>query len=207
MPQDHFEEDVAALYDESSRDMFAPEVLSTAVDVLAELAGDGAALEFAIGTGRVALPLADRGVPVSGIDLSTAMVSRLSAKDGARRIKVTIGDIATTRVGEAFRLVYLVFNTIGNLTTQDEQVACFANAAAHLQPGGYFLIEVGVPISDACRLDKTPVCSPMPRATSATTSTSTSSPNKRNHTISSLVYRAHANRERRSGTYGRRSST
>ncbi len=145
VPQDHFEEDVAALYDESSRDMFAPEVLSTTVDVLAELAGDGAALEFAIGTGRVALPLADRGVPVSGIDLSTAMVSRLSAKDGARRIKVTIGDIATTRVGGAFRLVYLVFNTIGNLTTQDEQVACFANAAAHLQPGGYFVIEVGVP--------------------------------------------------------------
>ena len=145
MPQDHFGEEVAALYDESPRDMFAPEVLGTTVDVLAELSGDGAALEFAIGTGRVALPLADRGVPVSGIELSTAMVSRLRAKDGAHRIKVTIGDMATTRVGEGFRLVYLVFNTIGNLTTQDEQVACFANAAAHLQLGGYFVIEVGVP--------------------------------------------------------------
>src|SRR5580658_569871 len=125
--------------------MFAPEVLTMTVDVLAELAGDGGALEFAIGTGRLALPLAERGVPVSGIDLSTAMVSRLSTKDVARRIKVTIGDIATTRVGGTFRLVYLVFNTIGNLTTQDEQVACFTNAAAHLQPGGYFVIEVGVP--------------------------------------------------------------
>ncbi len=108
--------------------------------------GTEPALEFGIGTGRVALPIADRGVPVSGIDLSTGMVSRLSAKDGARRIKVTIGDIATTRVpGTDFRLVYLVFNTIGNLATQDEQVACFANAAAQLQPGGYFVIEVGVP--------------------------------------------------------------
>ncbi len=145
MPQDHFEEDVAELYDESSRDMFSPDVLGATVDVLAELAGDGAALEFAIGTGRVALPLADRGVPVSGIDLSTAMISRLSAKDGAHRIKVTIGDMATTRVGEGFRLVYLVFNSIGNLTTQDAQVACFANAAGHLQLGGYFVIEVGVP--------------------------------------------------------------
>jgi SAM-dependent methyltransferase len=145
MPQDHFGEEVAALYDESSRDMFAPDVLRATVDVLAELAGDGAALEFAIGTGRVALPLADRGVPVSGIELSTAMVDRLRAKDGADRIKVTIGDIATTRVGDNFSLVYLVFNTIGNLTTQDEQVACFVNAAAHLQPGGYFVIEVGVP--------------------------------------------------------------
>ena len=145
MPQDYFGEDVAALYDESSRDMYTPEVLRATVEVLAELAGDGAAVEFAIGTGRVALPLADRGVPVSGIELSTAMVSRLRAKDGADRIKVTIGDMATTRVGHDFRLVYLVFNTIGNLTTQDEQVACFANAAAHLQPGGYFVIEVGVP--------------------------------------------------------------
>jgi SAM-dependent methyltransferase len=145
MPQDYFGEDVAALYDESSRDVYAPEVLRATVEVLAELAGDGAAVEFAIGTGRVALPLADRGVPVSGIELSTAMVSRLRAKDGADRIKVTIGDMATTRVGDDFRLVYLVFNTIGNLTTQDEQVACFANAAAHLHPGGYFVIEVGVP--------------------------------------------------------------
>ena len=145
MPEDHFGEDVAAHYDESSRDMSAPEVLSETVDVLAELAGNGTALEFAIGTGRVALPLADRGLPVSGIDFSPAMVNRLGRKDGARRIKVTVGDMATTRVGVGFILVYLVYNSIGNLTTQDEQVACFINAAAHLQRGGYFVIEVGVP--------------------------------------------------------------
>jgi len=145
VPVDHFGEDVAARYDQSVGPMFDAEVVGRTVDVLAELAGDGAALELAIGTGRVALPLAARGVPVSGIDLSTAMVERLRAKDDAQRIEVTIGDIATTRVGGSFRLVYLVFNTIGNLTTQDQQVACFVNAAAHLEPGGCFVIEVGVP--------------------------------------------------------------
>jgi SAM-dependent methyltransferase len=145
VPQDHFGEDVAAGYDDAVGPMFDADVVGRTVDVLAELAGDGAALELAIGTGRVALPLAARGVPVSGIELSTAMVERLRAKDGAQRIEVTIGDMATTRVAGSFRLVYLVFNTIGNLTTQDEQVACFANAAAHLEPGGCFVIEVGVP--------------------------------------------------------------
>jgi SAM-dependent methyltransferase len=144
VPEDHFA-DVAARYDESSGSMFDADVLGPTVDVLAELAGDGAALEFAVGTGRVALPLAARGVPVSGIELSAAMAEQLRAKDGAQRIKVTIGDMATTRVDGAFRLVYLVFNTIGNLTTQEEQVACFANAAAHLEVGGCFVIEVGVP--------------------------------------------------------------
>lgn len=145
MPEDHFGEDVAARYDESSGSMFAADVLGPTVDVLAELAGDGAALELAVGTGRVALPLAARGVPVSGIELSTAMAAQLRAKDGAQHVSVTIGDMATTRVDSSFRLVYLVFNTIGNLTTQDRQVACFANAAAHLDAGGYFVIEVGVP--------------------------------------------------------------
>jgi SAM-dependent methyltransferase len=145
VPEDHFGEDVAARYDKSSGSMSAPEVLGPTVDLLAELAGDGAALELAIGTGRVAVPLAARGVPVSGIELSTAMADRLRAKDGAQQIEVTIGDMATTRVAGRFRLVYLVFNTIGNLTTQDQQVACFANAAAHLEPGGCFLIEVVVP--------------------------------------------------------------
>lgn len=142
---DHFGEDVAARYDESVGPMFTPEVLDPTVDLLAELAGDGAALELAVGTGRVALPLAARGVPVSGIELSAAMAARLRAKDDARRVTVTVGDMATTRVDGSFRLVYLVFNTIGNLTTQDQQVACFANAAAHLEPGGCFLVEVGVP--------------------------------------------------------------
>jgi len=125
--------------------MFASEVLGATVDLLAELAGDGAALEFAVGTGRVALPLAARGVPVSGIELSTAMVEQLQAKPGSERIDVTVGDMATTRRPGQFRLVYLVYNTIGNLTTQDAQVACFANAAAHLEPGGVFVIETGVP--------------------------------------------------------------
>jgi SAM-dependent methyltransferase len=143
--EDHFGEDVAADYDESTGSKFDPDVLGQTVDVLAELAGGGAALEFAIGTGRVALPLAARGVPVSGIEFSTAMADRLRAKDGAEQIAVTIGDMATTRVAGRFRLVYLVFNTIGNLTTQDQQVACFANAAAHLEPGGCFVIEVVVP--------------------------------------------------------------
>jgi SAM-dependent methyltransferase len=143
--EDHFGEEVAARYDESSGAEFDPDVIARTVDVLAELAGDGAALELAVGTGRVALPLAARGVTVSGIELSTAMADRLRAKDGGDRVDVTIGDMATTRVDGSFRLVYLVFNTIGNLVTQERQVACFANAAAHLEPGGYFAVEVGVP--------------------------------------------------------------
>jgi len=145
VPEDHFGSVVAATYDEDSVAMFAPEVLGPTVDVLAELAGSGAVLEFAIGTGRVAIPLAARGVSVSGIELSTAMATRLHAKPGAEGIDVTVGDMATAKLGRKFRLVYLVFNTIGNLTTQDKQVACFANAAAHLEPGGVFVVEVGVP--------------------------------------------------------------
>ena len=145
MPTDHFGEDVAARYDESSTDMFDPAVVDPAVDFLAGLAGQGAALELGIGTGRIALPLARRGVRVHGIDLSEAMVARLRAKPGADRIGVTMGDFATTTVEGRFSLAYLVFNTIGNLTSQDEQAACFQNAAAHLEPGGCFVIEVGVP--------------------------------------------------------------
>ncbi len=143
--ENHFGEEVAAGYDESSGSEFDADVIARTVDVLAELAGDGAALELAVGTGRVALPLAARGVPVSGIELSAAMADRLEAKDTEHRIAVTIGDMATTRVAGHFRLVYLVFNTIGNLITQDQQVACFANAAAHLEPGGHFVVEVVVP--------------------------------------------------------------
>jgi len=115
------------------------------VDFLAALAGDGGALELAIGTGRVALPLAERGVRVAGIELSPDMLAQLRAKPGADAIEVALGDMTTTRVDRSFRLVYLVFNTIGNLTTQEAQVACFANAAGHLEPGGCFVIEVGVP--------------------------------------------------------------
>jgi SAM-dependent methyltransferase len=143
--EDHFGEHVAARYDESSADMFDPAVVDPVVDFLANLAGDGAALELGIGTGRIALPLARRGVQIHGIDLSEAMVARLRAKEGAEQIGVTIGDFATATVDKSFSLAYLVFNTINNLTTQDEQVACFQNVAAHLQPGGCFVIEVGVP--------------------------------------------------------------
>src|SRR4051812_37043029 len=113
------------------------------VDLLAELAGDGRALELAIGTGRIALPLAARGVRVAGIDDSEAMVSRLRAKPGGDEIEVAIGDMTSTRAGGEFSLVYLVFNTIFNLVTQEAQVACFANAAAHLRTGGAFVIETG----------------------------------------------------------------
>jgi SAM-dependent methyltransferase len=145
MPQNYFGERVAERYDDSSADMFDPAVVGPVVDFLADLAGQGAALELGIGTGRIALPLAQRGVRVHGIDLSEAMVARLRAKPGADQIDVTIGDFATTTVEGRFSVAYLVFNTIMNLTTQDEQIACFQNAAAHLEPGGCFVIEVGVP--------------------------------------------------------------
>jgi SAM-dependent methyltransferase len=145
VPEDHFGEDVAPRYDERSADMFDPAVVDPVVDFIAELAGDGPALELGIGTGRIALPLSERGVRVHGIDLSEAMVAQLQAKPGADRIGVTIGDFATTRVDATFSVAYLVFNTINNLTSQDEQVACFENVAAHLEHGGTFVIEVGVP--------------------------------------------------------------
>jgi len=144
-PDGYFGEDVAERYDDGSWEMFSAEVLEPTVDLLAELARGGRALELGIGTGRVALPLAERGVEVRGIDLSQAMVAKLREKPGGDRIPVEIGDFASTRVDGTFTLAYLVFNTINNLTAQDEQVACFRNAAAHLEPGGSFLIEVGVP--------------------------------------------------------------
>jgi SAM-dependent methyltransferase len=145
VPEIHFDERIAARYDAMSADMFEPSVLDPAVRFLADLAGDGTALELGVGTGRLALPLSKRGIPVHGIDVSPPMVERLRAKPGGDAVNVTIGDFATTSVDGSFRLVYLVFNTIMNLVTQDEQVACFRNAAAHLEPGGCFVIEVGVP--------------------------------------------------------------
>jgi SAM-dependent methyltransferase len=141
----YFDERVAARYDESSADMFEPAVVDPVVAFLAELAGSGRALELGIGTGRIALPLAERGVRVAGIDNSEAMLRRLRAKPGAERVEAIAGDMATTRIDGDFSLVYLVFNTISNLTTQDAQVACFENAAAHLRSGGRFVIENGVP--------------------------------------------------------------
>jgi SAM-dependent methyltransferase len=145
VPDVVFNEPIAQRYDADSADMFEPEVVEPSVDLLVELAAGGDALELGIGTGRLALPLSRRGVHVHGIDVSPAMVAKLREKPGADDIAVTIGDFATTTVGGSFRLVYLVYNTIMNLTTQDEQVECFCNAAAHLEPGGCFLIEVGVP--------------------------------------------------------------
>lgn len=146
MPDNHFDGVVAEQYDASEATMFAPEVLAPTVDLLAGLADGRPALELAIGTGRVALPLSARGVPVSGIELSPAMVEQLRAKPGAEAIPVTIGDMTSTRVDGSFGLVYLVFNTIKNLLSQDEQVRCFENAAAHLEPGGCFVVEVTVPV-------------------------------------------------------------
>jgi SAM-dependent methyltransferase len=145
MAENYFGEDVAARYDDPDDRMFDPAAIAGVVDVLAELAGDGAALELGIGTGRIAVPLSERGVRVHGIDLSEAMVARLRAKPGGESIGVTIGDFAIARVDGTFTVAYLVYNTINNLTTQDAQVACFGNAAAHLAPGGHFVVEVGVP--------------------------------------------------------------
>ena len=141
----YFDEQIAAKYDESGFEEFDPEVIDQTVDFLADLTGGGLALEFGIGTGRIALPLASRGVHVHGIDMSEAMVARLRAKPGGEDIGVTIGDFSTTTVEGSFSLVYLVYNTIMNLTTQEAQVACFRNAAAHLEPGGCFVIKVMIP--------------------------------------------------------------
>jgi SAM-dependent methyltransferase len=146
MPGDdgYFDEHRAATYDDDTA-VFDPAAVMPVVDFLAARAGDGEVLEFGIGTGRIALPLARRGIRVHGIDLSGAMVRRLRSKQKGEDISVTMGDFASTVVDGSFSLVYLVFNTIMNLTTQAAQVACFRNAAAHLGPGGHFVIEVMVP--------------------------------------------------------------
>lgn len=142
---DPWDTKAAKTYDTPGTGMFAPEVLDPAVDRLAELAGQGRALEFAVGTGRVAIPLSERGVPVTGIELSQPMVDELRTKVDEATLPVVIGDMATTHVAGAFTLVYLVYNTISNLLSQSEQVACFHNAARHLAPGGRFVIELWVP--------------------------------------------------------------
>jgi SAM-dependent methyltransferase len=139
-----FPESIAADYDDPEGSS-APEVVNPIVDLLADLADGGPALELAIGTGRIAVPLSGRGVPVRGIELSRAMADRIGDKPGGEDIDVTIGDMTSTRVPGEFSLVYLVFNTISNVTTQDGQVDVFRSAAAHLRPGGLFLIEVGIP--------------------------------------------------------------
>ncbi len=139
-----FDGDNAAQYDQRSADRFRPEVLDPAVDLLEELADGGPALELAIGTGRVGLPLSQRGVPVSGIELSADMVAQLRTKPGGEQLPVTIGDMTSTRIDGTFSLAYLVYNTIVNPGTQEGQVACFTNAAAHLAPGGRFVIETNI---------------------------------------------------------------
>jgi SAM-dependent methyltransferase len=144
VPEDHFQGLIASGYD-SDTAINDPAVVDPVVAFLADLAGEGGALELGVGTGRIALPLSQRGVRVQGIDLSPDMVAQLQAKPGSEDIAVTIGDFASTQVEGTFTLAYLVFNTIGNLTSQDQQVECFCNVARHLEPGGCFVIELEVP--------------------------------------------------------------
>ena len=145
LPDPHLDPVVAAAYDDPTHERFRADAIAATVDVLSELAGGGAAVEFAIGTGRIAVPLAATGVEVHGIDFSEPMLAELRAKPGAELVSVTTGDMTRTRVRSDAALVYLVFNTITNLRTQREQVACFRNAAAHLAPGGCFVVENQVP--------------------------------------------------------------
>jgi SAM-dependent methyltransferase len=143
--QQLWDDEVAQAYDTPGEGMFADDVLRPTVTTLTTLSAGGAAVEFAIGTGRVAIPLHDAGVPVAGIELSHAMIARLREKAGADEIPVVQGDMTTASAGTGFALAYLVFNTISNLLSQDEQVECFRNAARHLAPGGCFVIELWVP--------------------------------------------------------------
>jgi SAM-dependent methyltransferase len=145
MVRNYFDERIAKTYEARWPEVVDPAVVQPIVGFLAQLAGAGPVLELAIGTGRIALPLSRRGIPVHGIELSAAMVDEMRTKPGAENIGVTIGDMAFTRVDKTFRLVYLVANSIANLTSQDAQVACFENAAAHLAPGGAFVIELYIP--------------------------------------------------------------
>ena len=158
MAETHFDEPIAQRYETLWPELFEPSVIDPAVDFLRQLAGTGPALEFGIGTGRIALPLSRRGVRVHGIELSPAMVTHLHSQPGASDVAVTIGDFATATVDERFTLAYLVCNTVTNLTTQDEQVECFRNAAAHLEPGGFFVIENYIPA-----LQRVPPGETMPR--------------------------------------------
>ena len=184
-PDGYFGEPIAASYDDPADSMFQPEAIDPAVSLLAELAGSGRALELAIGTGRIGLPLSRRGVPVHGIEMSQAMLARLRSKPGGQAIDVTIGDMVTTRVDGTFTVAYLVCNTINNLTSQEAQVACFRNVTGHFTPGGCFVIETAIRTCAICRPGKTsgaPMQAPggssatasttLPRSTAAITSSS-----------------------------------
>ena len=144
-PDPHLRPSVAAVYDSAHADRFTAAEVRPTVDFLADLAGDGAVVEFAVGTGRLALPLSERVSSIHGIDFSEAMLSELRTKPGAERVSLTVGDMTSTTVCSDAALVFLAFNTIGNLRTQELQVACFRNAASHLAPGGRFVVECGVP--------------------------------------------------------------
>ena len=145
VPKNYFDERIAAEYEARWSHLFEPSAIEPAVAFLAEEAEGGPVLELGIGTGRLALPLNARGIPVHGIELSPAMVAEMKKQPGSDKIGVTVGDFATTKVGMTFTMAYLVRNTIMNLTTQDAQVSCFENVARHLEPGGRFVIEVVVP--------------------------------------------------------------
>jgi SAM-dependent methyltransferase len=145
MHNDIWDVETAKSYDTPGTGMFSPDVLGPTVERLAELAKGGQALEFAIGTGRVAVPLREMGIPVTGIEASPAMIAQLRTKCDEATIPVVLGDMASTVAPGSYALVYLVYNTISNLLTQAEQVSCFRNAARHLMSGGRFVVELGVP--------------------------------------------------------------
>ncbi len=194
-------------YDAEETEMSSAAVLGPTLAFLAELAGDGRALEFAIGTGRVGVPLRERGVPVTGIELSEHMAAVLRSKIGEDALPVTIGDMATTVVPGEFTLVYLVYNTISNLLTQEEQVECFLNAARHLAPGGRFVIELGVPPLRFCRPVRSRCPSTSPRGISDSTPSTWSSRRSSRTTSPATATAAIAATTRATGTPGRRNST
>lgn len=194
------------LYDQLNAHQFAPDVVDPAVEFLADLARDGSALELGVGTGRIALPLAARGIPVHGIELSRAMAARLKAKPGADRVSVTIGDYATTRVDGSFRVAYVLVNTIMNLTTQEAQVAAFRNAAAHLEPGGTFVVECWFRSFGSCRPERGTTSSAAMSGTGASTRLTLPPRDSSRTTSSRWAVISSADRSR-SATAGRQSST
>lgn len=204
--EDIWDEETAAAYDDDAT-MFAPEVLDPTIDRLLELAGGGRLLEFAIGTGRVAVPLVRRGAHVAGIELSAPMIARLRTKLDDHALPVIRGDMARDAVPGRFSVVYLVFNTMANLLTQDEQVDCFRNAAAHLATGGRFVVELWYLPCGCSHPASVPACSRWMTGTSPwTPSTRSPSPSCRTTSGSARAGRPGCSAPR-TGTSGRVSST
>jgi SAM-dependent methyltransferase len=199
--------DAAQRYDTPGTGMFAPEVLGPTVDRLAELAGDGPALEFAIGTGRVAVPLAERAVRVTGIELSGPMIEQLRTKADEARVPVVLGDMVTARAPGEYSLVYLVYNSISNLLTQAEQVACFRNAARHLIPGGRLRSSCGCPSCAGFRRDSKPPSGIPNPGTSAWTRTTCCTSTSSRTTSGSVRARGQISTAARTATSGRPNST